>query len=257
MANNELQTMLDVVNHMLNRHPNLAVAIRDLAAKKASEYVVANASPKDLFSLIYKNGLWGKSNDPNRPFFSGSGSHDENITTSYVDSVAEFIKTLPNPPSVVDLGCGDFSIGSRIRPLCGAYTACDIVPELIEFNRQAFSHLGVDFRVLDLASDEIPGADVVFIRQVLQHLSNAQILKLIPKLRNNFKYLVLTEHLPSSRQFTPNLDQAAGPGIRLSQKSGVVLTAPPFDLVAMNESILCEVPEYGGVVRTILYQLRA
>ena len=38
--------------------------------------------------------------------------------------------------------------------------------------------LDVDFRVLDITSDEIPPGDVCFVRQVLQHLSNQSIINL-------------------------------------------------------------------------------
>ena len=42
----------------------------------------------------------------------------------------------PLPPgAVVDLGCGDFTVGSKIRPLCGAYVACDVAAPVIAWNQ--------------------------------------------------------------------------------------------------------------------------
>jgi len=38
--------------------------------------------------------------------------------------------------------------------------------------------------------------------------------------------------------------------------SGVVRTSPPFNMEAVEETTLCEVREWGGVIRTILYRFR-
>jgi hypothetical protein len=213
-------------------------------------------STQEIFSKIYEKGLWGKSENPELRYYSGSGSHDKNITTVYLDNVSAFLKGLPTMPNVVDLGCGDFSVGSQIRSYCNKYVACDIVPQLIEYNKTKYIDLNVDFRLLNLITDQLPVGDIIFIRQVLQHLSNKQIQKLIPKLYQNFSFLILTEHLPKSESFPPNLDQDTGPDIRIRYNSGIVITAPPFNLKTLKEQIVCEPEGYGGVIRTMLYQLK-
>lgn len=212
-------------------------------------------STEDVFKRIYSDGAWGASHDPEQKFFSGSGSHDEAVTAVYVAAVRKFIGSLRHKPSVADLGCGDFHVGAQLRDLCGKYVACDIVPSLVAFNQAKYKHLDVEFRLLNLADDALPIADVIFIRQVLQHLSNDQIKKVAPKLQPSCKHLVLTEHLPESEDFRANIDMPTGPGIRLGLGSGVVITEPPFGLNTKNEQVLCEVREFGGVVRTMLYTL--
>lgn len=212
-------------------------------------------SNADIFSEIYKNSIWGKSEDSEQPFFSGAGSHDEVLVSHYIQSVLFFIKSLNHKPKVVDLGCGDFNIGVRVRPWCDEYVACDVVPDLIEFNKKKYNSSDVDFRVLDIASDNLPQGEVVFIRQVLQHLSNEEIKALIPKLYQ-FKYLVLTEHLPNSKDFSHNLNIGTGPGIRLAFNSGIVLTSPPFNLASIASLVLCELAGYGGRIQTTVYKLR-
>lgn len=211
---------------------------------------------QEVFSEIYQNGLWGDSIDPAQPFYSGSGSHDNSVTDVYVDGIRNLLESFPVKLNAVDLGCGDFSIGGRLRPLFSGYTACDIVPQLIEFNKNKYQSLGVDFRVINLITDELPKGDIVFIRQVLQHLSNEQIEQLIPKLEPTYDILVLTEHLPKSGSFVPNIDKPAGPDIRLGYDSGVVLTRPPFNLRAIEERVICEVDEGSGVIRTTMYKLK-
>ncbi|WP_374333561.1 class I SAM-dependent methyltransferase, partial [Aestuariivirga sp.] len=140
---------------------------------------------------------------------------------------------------------------------CGRYVACDVVPDLIAFNRNAYSHLDVDFRVLDMAEDALPEGDVVFVRQVLQHLGNAAIARAVAKIAVRYKYLVLTEHVPESADFAPNVDIVTGAGTRLQLGSGVVLTRAPFNLAAASERIICESPQLGGVIRTTVYTLPA
>jgi hypothetical protein len=89
---------------------------------------------------------------------------------------------------------------------------------------------------------------------VLQHLSNAQITRVLSKLRQ-YCFLVVTEHLPADAAFVPNLDHPFGSGIRVSRGSGVVLTAPPFDLNAPSQRELCRVQHGGSVIKTIAYGL--
>ena len=114
--------------------------------------------------------------------------------------------------------------------------------------------MNVDFRVVDITHDPIPAGDVIVVRQVFQHLSNEQIVAALEKIVSSCRFLVVTEHLPRSKLFRPNLDKPTGPDIRLRINSGVVLTEPPFNLQATREEVLCEVAEYGGRIRTTLFE---
>lgn len=214
---------------------------------------LAGLSVKEKFTLVYEDHLWGRAEDPNDGFFSGTGSRDPKIVDVYVRAVEQFLAKLARKPNVVDLGCGDFFVGSKVRHLCGAYIACDVVESLIARNRSKFSMTGTEFRVVDITEDSLPSGDIVFIRQVLQHLANEDIQRVIVKVRQNYEFLVLTEHVPRSA-FTPNVDHVSGPDTR--PDSGVVLTAPPFNLPVIATTVLCEIPEYGSVIRTLAYQLK-
>jgi hypothetical protein len=50
----------------------------------------------------------------------------------------------------------------------------------------------------------LPDGDIVFLRQVLQHLNNSQISRVVQKLYR-YKFLVLTEHVPANPAFTPTV----------------------------------------------------
>lgn len=210
---------------------------------------------KEVFNKIYQENVWGVSQEDGQRFFSGPGSHDAQVVSVYVDAVTLFLSEFKQKPTVVDLGCGDFNIGSKLRPLSENYIACDIVDDLIAFNKTKFQALDVDFRVLDIISEPLPAGDVVFIRQVLQHLSNKQILRVIPKIQDNFKFLLLTEHLPNHQKFKPNKDKPAGPNIRTDIDSGIVITQAPFNLRCVMQKELCRVQIEDGVIITTAYQL--
>ena len=212
-------------------------------------------STAEVFRKIYSDKAWGSAEDPGEPFFSGSGSHNAEVAGAYVKSVRKFLSSFSYKPGVVDLGCGDFGIGSSLRDLCGEYTACDIVEPLVEFNRNKYYELNVDFRTLDLCQDDLPKGEVVFIRQVLQHLSNQHIRNAIRQIEAKYKYLILTEHLPSSDSFIHNVDKPNGPGNRLALGSGVVVTSPPFNLAVKSKTPLCSTSELGGVIKTCVYEL--
>jgi SAM-dependent methyltransferase len=215
-----------------------------------SSAAAPDASAAEIFSRVYRNNLWGRRRG--QKFCSGPGSYDEAVVGPYVESVREFLAALPRPPHVVDLGCGDFQVGRRLRQACGGYVACDVVPELIRYNTNAFARQQVDFMCLNIIEDELPDGEVVFVRQVLQHLSNEQIARVLPKL-TRYRFVIVTEHLPGDPTFVPNLDHGLGSGIRVTRNSGVVLTAPPFNFKVASERHLCSVRYGADVIKSVAY----
>jgi SAM-dependent methyltransferase len=222
---------------------------RNLGKRKVS------ANPREIFSEVYAKRVWGVHSD--EEFCSGDGSRDERVVGPYVRAVSDYLQTLGSPPRVVDIGCGDFRVGSRIVPFASHYIACDVVAKLIERNRSVYTDPKLTFRALDAVSDPLPDGDVVCIRQVLQHLSNDHIAAILSKLRQ-FRYWIVTEHLPEEADFIPNRDKPTGGDIRIRHlRSGVVLTKPPFAIEPRKEQLLCEVSIMSGdrraVIRTIAY----
>ena len=207
---------------------------------------------KDAMQQIYEMKLWG---DNNTEFYSGDGSHSSAIIKPYIEVVMSFLKSFKNQITVCDLGCGDFNIGKELVKYTKKYIAVDIVPELIAYNKEKFKETNLKFQCLDISKDELPSADCVIIRQVLQHLSNKEVLSVVCKLYD-FKYIILTEHIPDD-DFIPNKDIVSGQGIRLKKQSGLNLVKPPFNLKIKEEKELSKVILKGkkGVIKTILYEL--
>lgn len=200
-----------------------------------------NKSQKTIFAEIYKKNLWSPNPENNKgEFYSGIGSHSEYFTKTYVEKVTFFLSSFSKKPNVVDLGCGDFSVGVQLRDKCNQYTAIDIVDELIDRNKIKYKNLNVEFKSKNITSDNLPEADICFLRQVLQHMSNDSIQKFIINIKDKYRYLVITEHYPPQEKFIPNVDKPTGPDIRIYEKSAVVLTEAPFSLKVIKEEKLCE-----------------
>ena len=138
---------------------------------------------KEVFKEIYINNLWSTDkNCKNRKFNSGLGSHSKEIIDEYINSVVLFLKDLKVKPDVVDLGCGDFNVGKRISPLFESYTGVDIVEKLVKRNNSIFASDTISFVCKDITKDDLPRADMICVRQVLQHLSNADIANFLNKI---------------------------------------------------------------------------
>ncbi|OBQ55101.1 SAM-dependent methyltransferase [Tamlana sp. s12] len=207
---------------------------------------------KAVMDQIYECHLWG-GND--HDFYSGSGSHDPEITTPYLNAVTHFLKTHKNDLIVCDLGCGDFNIGKQLLPFTKHYNAIDIVENLINRNKKLYPSEKVSFQCLDISKDALPPADCIILRQVLQHLSNTEIQNILKKLYD-YKYIILTEHLPSGN-FTPNTDIISGQGIRIKKNSGVDILAAPFHFKVKEIKLLGKqiLNDGKGCLVTMLFTL--
>jgi hypothetical protein len=139
------------------------------------------------------------------------------------------------------------------------YTGADVVDGLIQWNQKQFGNSKTKFVKLNAIDDELPDADLITIRQVLQHLSNDQILKILPKL-SKFKYVLITEHILIGDDVVPNYDKIPGPHIRSRSLSGVYIDLPPFNV--QNAKVVLEFREdepikgklHPAVIRTYLIE---
>jgi SAM-dependent methyltransferase len=170
----------------------------------------------NTFNRIYAEGTWGK--DVAGKGTSGTGSTLE-ITREYRAYVEDFIKK-HRVKSVVDAGCGDWSFSSAIDWGGASYLGVDIASDVIAADRSKHQTDAIKFQVGDI-TDELPAADLLISKDVLQHLSNELVLKFI---RNNlkkgkYKWVILTNDRGSG-----NRDVASG-GYR-----AIDLAAPPFEV---------------------------
>ncbi len=207
---------------------------------------------KNAMKQIYEQKLWG-SNDT--AFYSGEGSHRIDIIDPYIEVLTSFLNSHQEPLTICDLGCGDFNVGKELPKYTKKYIAVDIVPDLIAYNEEKFKEENLEFHCLDIAKDDVPVGNCAILRQVLQHLSNSEIKRIVNKLYA-FNYVIVTEHVPIGN-FVPNKNIVSGQGIRLKKQSGVNLLAPPFNFKVKKEKQLTSFSDsnHKGVIRTILYEV--
>jgi 2-polyprenyl-3-methyl-5-hydroxy-6-metoxy-1,4-benzoquinol methylase len=214
-------------------------------------------SNAEIFKRIYSENEWGKTlnRDRERPFFSGSGSHDADVVSNYVEAIREWTNSVERGLRAFDVGCGDFNIGSALLPYFSQYTAADVVPELIEYNRRKWEASKVSFMTLDITSERLPVSDVVLIREVLQHLSNSDISRALKNIEGSCKYLILTESQPGEDDFVANLDKPTGLGTRSQFGSGIDLQKPPFSLKSKSTKKLLTHKRGRRKLETIVFEL--
>ncbi len=205
-------------------------------------------SAREVFSEIYREGHWGTRGD--RGFCSGSGSANQTITAPYIEMITGYLNAVGRDKTVVDLGCGDLEIGRNFLDLCAEYVGVDVgvdvVPDLIEQHKSFFQGHNVRFLCMDIIEDSLPDGDICFVRQVLQHLSNEQIARILAKLRK-YKVCFITEHYPTDNPgIVPNKDIVHGSRIRVYANSGVYLDKPPFRIPEDCLELVLEVPGAAG-----------
>ncbi len=188
---------------------------------------------KQAFGQIYRESRWGR--DPSTKYYSGHGSRGHAVD-AYVDSMAERLaadqQALGRPLTIVDVGCGDFEVGRRLlqRLPEARYIGCDLVPDMIASHQKEYGDHRTSFMVLDAVEDELPAGDVCLIRQVLQHLSNADISGILQKIA--YPLLYVTESHPLEQVGPANPDKPAGEDVRFDWRTGrggsVQLSLPPY-----------------------------
>lgn len=180
---------------------------------------------EEIFSGIYKRNEWGGAPGT---FYSGDGTHHPD-TQQYIDQVRKFIVDR-SIGSILEIGCGDFHVSGQIlKEIDVTYTGGDVVAALIDHHQQNYQTEKIRFLKINAIEDELPNAELIIIRQVLQHLSNEHIQKILVKL-SGFKYALITEHLPVSNSVHFNLDKITGPHIRMKFNSGVFIDQYPFSV---------------------------
>lgn len=217
----------------------------------------AKMTVEEVFTDIYVNNRWG--GEPEE-FCSGSGTVNTEVVSAYVTAVTKWLRSNGGDQlDVVDLGCGDFRVGSQLVRHCKSYTGVDVVKPLIDQHEKRHGSERVRFRHLNIVEDDLPTGDVCLIRQVLQHLSNVEIAAVLKK-TSRFKWTIVTEHQPTDVEAAiPNIDKAHGADIRLVAGSGVFLDKPPFSVAAERIQLLLAMPwvedsisRDPGVLRTFV-----
>lgn len=208
---------------------------------------------KQTFNYIYSHKKWGGGKIENKKYYSGQGSHEEKYVQPYIMLIKEMIKD-DEIKSILDLGCGDFNVGKAIMEDIAhvKYVGVDIVQGMIdELNKEQGSD-NIEFTCLDIVDDDLPDADLCLIRQVLQHLDNGEIQRILSKL-SKYKYVVITEHITEKTTAkTYNRDKVHGQHARIEYGSGVYLEETPF---CLDVKTLLRVPYGDGKTELVTVEI--
>ena len=123
--------------------------------------------------------------------------------------------------SVLDFGCGDWQSSRLIDWKTTAYHGVDVVPALVDRLRAAYARPGVTFSVVDPENPQLPGADLLIVKDVLQHLPNASVLKLLEKFRA-FPWALLVNDWSGGADVNKDIQMAGYRKLDFSK--------PPFNL---------------------------
>lgn len=150
------------------------------------------------FEELYRTGAWGEG--------SGEGS-DPKACRPYIALLERFLRER-GVQSVADFGCGDWQFSQRIDWGDVAYTGYDVVPAVVESCRERFGRTGVEFRLIEGRLAEVADADLLLVKDVLQHWSYPRIHAFLSGL-GRFRCALVTNCVaPSGR--TENRDCADG-----------------------------------------------
>jgi len=182
--------------------------------RKINDYkwqkIYKETSLESKFTQIYTQRLWTGSES-----VSGFGSgleYTKNLRINLQLIIEKF-----EISTILDLACGDCNwIKSFFRNHEVEYLGCDIVKPLIEKNRELYGNDLVKFEVMNVVKDELPSAELVICRDLLFHLPNREILKVLSNIcRTESRYLLLTSHIDDARDPFSNVDIEAGDFRRL------------------------------------------
>jgi SAM-dependent methyltransferase len=145
-----------------------------------------------IWEKVYKDKIWSKNGD------SGPGSIPE-MVLPWIAILNNFIRE-NGVTSVLDLGSGDGRIFSKIDLNKASYTGIDASSEAISLFEQ--NNLGKDFSLIksDIVLKEYPKADLVIIKDVLQHNKKGDILKILDGVTKTCKYALICEDFSAEEQ---------------------------------------------------------
>ncbi|MCP9901110.1 class I SAM-dependent methyltransferase [Cyanobium sp. Cruz CV13-4-11] len=167
-------------------------------------------STKDAFTRIYQRDTWGGG--------SGQGSRPE-FNGEYIATLQRFMR-LNDIHSVVDFGCGDWQFSRLIHWGDITYTGIDIVDSVVAANSDLHASDSIHFQLFeDLAS--LPPADLILVKDVLQHLPNHLVREYLDHFKAHYRWLIITnDDLPHS-ELNRDIDAGAWRPLRLD--------LPPFE----------------------------
>jgi SAM-dependent methyltransferase len=136
---------------------------------------------KAAFEQIYAENKW--------LYGSGEGSQWRH-TRGYTAFLQRFLRK-HDIKSVVDMGCGDWQFSQFIDWAGIDYQGFDLVSSVVEENRAKFAVPNVRFELAAGDGSDLPSADLLIAKDVLQHWSNDAVKSFFPNFKK-YRYCLIT-----------------------------------------------------------------
>ena len=158
------------------------------------ELFLTHLNEQNVFNEIYHNNYWGSGESK-----SGGGST--------LDGTRIIREELPNVilkydiKTILDIPCGDFNWMKRVDLKCN-YIGADLVSELVDSNNRNYENEYRRFEVLDSTMSALPCVDLIFCKDLLQHLSYVSVLNALRNFKKSgSKYLLVTSYPYTIRNY--------------------------------------------------------
>lgn len=185
----------------------------------------------EIFSHIYDKNIWGG---------SGGGSSPEN-TVEYRALLQNFLKE-KTIKTVFDFGCGDWGFSHLMDWSSVEYFGIDCVNSVIQKNHTKYSSPNIHFYLYH--ENVGMGGDLLILKDVLQHWSNADIVSFLDKNATRFNYILITN---TQSQSFDNEDIETGQTRGLSVKFEPLKKYNPEILAVIQTTIRSEVSLISNV----------
>lgn len=157
---------------------------------------------KDYFTNIYDNNIWGEG--------SGGGSSIES-TVLYREYLQKFLKE-KNIKSIIDYGCGDWQSSHLINFDDIEYLGIDCVDSVIDNNIIKYSKDNIKFKTLYQLEDFFDyKADLLILKDIIQHWTNQEVDYFLPNVIHNFKYVLFNNSSHQSYDDQDDIQNRARP----------------------------------------------
>jgi len=144
-----------------------------------------------IFTTIWQGHGWGGSES-----LSGSGS--DLIQTATIRKELPALLQKYHCKVMVDAPCGDYYWMRHVELPLDKYIGADVVKNLIETNQENFGDNLHSFVHLDLTTQTLPKADLIFCRDCLVHFSHADIARAIQSFKQSGSTYLLTTGFSNS-----------------------------------------------------------
>lgn len=178
---------------------------------------------ESVFDHIYQSGQWGMG--------SGPGS-SRSALGAYKSFLGRMIAKF-RPESVLDLGCGYFAPYADVE--WPDYTGFDVAKAPIEANRRDHASQSRRFEQRDWMEGDLPHADLVLVKDVLQHWPDELVRRGLQRLSACNRVIITNSVILGHHE--------ANTDIQLGGCRPLNLLLPPFSLRRPSDFTLFDAPE--------------